>query len=751
MYRDDHRPSGLRFAAFFVSFLLSVGSAMSAEPIVDAKTKPSPKPMVSNITLDEASDTGLSQLDRYTRDNTPTLIGRGTRGATISVREGAAVVGTARVAANGSWVVTTRRLADGAHSLVAVAKLGQNESRHSKPLTITIDTRGPAIPTVDLAPASDNGTSPTDNVTTVRSPTLLGIAQPGTVLEIVEGTRVPKSLGVPGSGRWTAVLPAQSLGRHTYVPRAVDKAGNTTVGKSLSITYVAPTASTPWWSYDLAGVDGTNGARFEAADPDFNPLTQSASVGDVNNDGFDDIAIGGVDLLNQKAYAYIVFGKDTPFSPMQSALSAGAFRIDGSFPGASVGMTVVGAGDVNADGFDDILIGVPGKVNIQNNWGRAFVIFGAESGPPEIVDLENISPEQGFSITVPAEWTEYFGGLGSAVAGLGDFDGDGIDDFAVGAPFSTLDSQCSLNNDDCAGSRGSVFVIFGRAEGYGGAVDLSTLDGASGFRVAGFASRSPSISNLGQVIDSADLNGDGYMDLVVGSSRLPDGVDDEVAIGETAFVIFGRESVPSVYSISALDGETGFRVDGRTPSTNFGKSIASLGDFDGDGFGDLGFGISSASSWGHDLNGSVRILFGKSAGFEPTVLIGDLTGADGLKIDGPVDGSFIGERLAGIGDSNGDGIDDIAISAESYRLHAAGGAVYVLHGRANRSDVRLSAFSGADGVRFTEAASGSGFPYANLSFAGDVDGDGSGDLLIGVFGPSPMPRSSIFLVSSGKW
>jgi len=254
-----------------------------------------------------------------------------------------------------------------------------------------------------------------------------------------------------------------------------------------------------------------------------------------NGDDFGDLIIGAPG--QDKAYVY--HGAANKIIP-----SLGQTLVGGV--GSRFGHAVDNAGDVDQDGFDDVIIGAPDYSNIEANEGAAYVFFAHSDGS---------------GIAASADWlfeeNQAASGFGFSVAGAGDFDGDGFDDIAIGAP----------NHENIHSNEGVVFSYYGRDRGAQPSVGLKLEVNQND-------------AYFGSSLSSAtDYNRDGYADLVVGAP----GFDADQLDEGRAYVFYGTSS--------GLDS-TGVYFEGNQRGSNFGVSVAGAGDFDNDGYADIVVGAN---------------------------------------------------------------------------------------------------------------------------------------------------------------
>ena len=214
-----------------------------------------------------------------------------------------------------------------------------------------------------------------------------------------------------------------------------------------------------------------------------------------------------------------------PVFELSSLDGTNGFQINGEAAGDASGCSVASAGDVNGDGFDDLIVG----------GGGAHVVFGQAGGFAAEIELSDLDGTNGFQIS----------GAGGPVASAGDVNGDGFDDLIVGA------WRRSERNDS-----GASYVVFGQAGGFAAEIELSDLDGTNGFQISGEAAGDHSGWS---VASAGDVNGDGFDDLIVGAP----GADPNGSYSGASYVVFGQAGgFAADIELSDLDGTNGFQISG---------------------------------------------------------------------------------------------------------------------------------------------------------------------------------------------
>jgi hypothetical protein len=425
----------------------------------------------------------------------------------------------------------------------------------------------------------------------------------------------------------------------------------------------------------------------EAEDDHLSPWICGA--GDVNGDGFDDFLMGSAS--NGQAgtgagKAYLVLGKALGWHMDTDASEADAsFLGDGEYQ--SAGASLAPAGDVDGDGYDDFLVGAS---NAYYTMGGAYLVLGRANG---------WTPDQSLAMA-----DAFFAGetqddgAGKGVNGVGDVNGDGLDDFTVGAP----------DTWEAWDSRGKVYLLLGRSTGWPTFMSLANADASftGGFDSNGTAS--------GQA--AGDVDGDGFDDFAFSDSYDEDGDQHD---GTYTFLFQGQPDTWG-HDMDFHDAETSF----------LGASCRSIGDVNGDAGVDL-----ACYSKGEDESGETHLFLDGPSLLHHEV---EMSGADASFLgEGP--GDWAG-KARGEGDLNGDGFDDLVIRAMYNDQNGpAAGKVYLLLGH-SVGWVQDTSLTEADASWLGEE--GGDHAGRSAAVAGDVNGDGFDDILVGSYYNSESARDA---------
>jgi hypothetical protein len=401
----------------------------------------------------------------------------------------------------------------------------------------------------------------------------------------------------------------------------------------------------------------------------------AVALGDVDGDGWVDLLMGayGADTAADNAgAAYLILGGTTG---EVTASNADAVLLGTAVDGDAAGYSVA-VGDIDADGYGDLLVGAYGNQTGGRDAGAAYVLYGPVLGSVDLAASTGLL--WGVARSDHA---------GVDVAVLGDTDGDTVSEVAVGA----------TGVDAAASAAGAVYIFGG---GPTGSLSMASAD-------AEITGEDTSDTLGGDIAGGADTNGDGLADMILGCAN------DDVSGAGTVFVFEGPLTSGAASAVAAA------LLTGVTANDAAGSGVDFAGDLDGDGYEDVVIGASEASS-----GGRIYLVYGPFSGTT------SLSGADAT-LDAPA-AAEAGRAVAGVGDIGGDGVPDVLIGGyEDATIGADAGAAWVVSG----------AFTGTGTL--PEDAVGTWFGGAGdtagvaVGGGGDFDGDGVWDMVVGAQNADP--------------
>jgi hypothetical protein len=446
--------------------------------------------------------------------------------------------------------------------------------------------------------------------------------------------------------------------------------------------------------------------------------TAVAGAGDVNNDGYSDIVIATTrydGIYTDEGAVYIYHGSANGLSASPAIILKGG---DAATQGASnFGASVSTAGDINGDGCSDIIIGAPEYDNGGVNRGAAFIFYGSTTTGVTASGsclLRGINPNDNFGISV---------------SGAGDVNGDGYSDVAIGAPGYDV----ATTNDE----RGAAFIYFGNGAGIlSGSAPSQMLQGPDVANEAGtWYFNNPDL--FGAVVAGAgDVNGDGYSDVLVAASQYEEGVGDNASDDRDEGAVYVYHGGSTGLNTTAV-----IVLEGNRDQVKFGASIGTAGDVNGDGYSEIVVSSPDFSIYPGNggtvpqYGGAVFIFSGSAAGITGTVLNASVTG---LTLYGNVPFQRFGTSVRCAGDVNGDGFADVIVGATTYDNNRAAtgtasggvtGNTFIFYGRSGILGGFVASVNPVlKNIQSTQPAAEFGIAVAS---AGDINGDGFSDVIVG--------------------
>ncbi|MES2128811.1 MAG: Ig-like domain-containing protein, partial [Pseudomonadota bacterium] len=288
--------------------------------------------------LAAASDSGISNSDGISNVTTPTLSGTAEANSTVVLLDGATQVGTATADASGNWSITSAALAQGNHNLTAKATdIAGNVSAASGALALTIDTAAPSAPSaLVLSAASDSGSSSSDHITNVTTPTVSGTAEANSSVTLYDGATAVGNANANASGAWVINSAALASGNHLLTAKAVDAAGNVSASSNnlaVSIDVSAPAITSAGSAAAINENSGANQVVYTATATDSNAIVYSLAGGSDSNLSINSTS-GAVSLAanpdfeGQSAYSFTVVATDSAGNQSQEAVTLAVNNVD---------------------------------------------------------------------------------------------------------------------------------------------------------------------------------------------------------------------------------------------------------------------------------------------------------------------------------------------------------------------------------------------------------------------------------------
>jgi hypothetical protein len=457
-----------------------------------------------------------------------------------------------------------------------------------------------------------------------------------------------------------------------------------------------------------------------------------SSAGDINNDGYDDMIIGAPNYPSGKhvGRAYVIYGGPTSNLiniNLTSLTSSQGFTITGINNQEFTGSSVSSAGDINNDGYDDMIIGAEDYPS-GSGVGRAYVIYGGPTSNLININLTSLTSSQGFTITGinNQEFT------GSSVSSAGDINNDGYDDMIVGAFGYASGSEV-----------GRAYVIYGGPTSNLININLASLTPTQGFSITGineYDITGSSVSHAG------DINNDGYDDMIIGAEDYPSGSE----VGRAYVIYGGPTSNLANINLASLTPTQGFSITGINNGEFTGSSVSSAGDINNDGYDDM---IIGAPGYPSDNGvGIAYVIYGGPTSNLANINLTSLAPTQGFSITGINNQEFTGSSVSSAGDINNDGYDDMIIGAPYYPSESGVGRAYVIYGgpTSNLANINLASLTSSQGFTIT-GINIDEYTGSSVSSAGDINNDGYDDMIIGApYYPSESGVGRAYVIYGSK-